>query len=92
MSSQTPYVLLGMHGGNGQMNSNGPSAIYRTDTDSDFVWLSADGKWGCTSNPDICESSLSLPDGFGYDTWHATRFAEVPLARGWSFTSTELRF
>ena len=75
--SQTPYVLVGLHGGPGTAPADGggasPRGFYQTGPDLDFVWLDAPGAWGCGIaglGDSLCAASKSLPNGFGYDTWH----------------------
>jgi len=76
--SQTPYVLVGIHGGPGQAPADGggasPGAFYRTGPDMDFIWFDATGQWGCSLtglDNSLCASAKTLPGGFGFDTWHA---------------------
>ena len=76
--SQTPYLLFGLHGGNGVVGGNAPKEFYDTGPAFDFVWLDVTGSWGCgisglTSG--VCGSSHTVPGGvFDYDTWHAVSF------------------
>ena len=39
--SAAPYVLVGLHGGNGQIGGSAPGSFYRTGPDFDFVWFQA---------------------------------------------------
>lgn len=36
-----PYVLIGVHGGSGQLGASSPNSFYRQGPDFDFVWLNA---------------------------------------------------
>lgn len=83
---QKPYVLLGIHGGQGNVGSTGPGSFYRQGPDMDFVWINVDGQWGCSfpGTPDVCASSYPLPSPFGYDTWHRISLASHPRPDGGS--------
>jgi len=83
----TPYVLLGLHAGSGTAGGSGPRSFYRQGPDADFLWLNAQGQWGCSLQGagagSVCASSHSLPAGFGgFNTWHSLSLGELPLPGG----------
>ena len=94
--TQTPYVLIGIHGGPGLPPADGggssPRSFYQSGPDVDFAWFDATGRWGCGIaglTDSLCSSAKTLPGGFGYDSWHDISIAAAIQPNGDAFFTIE---